>query len=57
MNKEKDAQKQFISFCPDWKTVILHKEWQTYAKRCYGRGVTLFHFKNNIDQDIDTSLF
>ncbi|KAN0125338.1 hypothetical protein V8E53_015595, partial [Lactarius tabidus] len=35
-NKEKDAQKQFISFCPDWKTVILHKEWQTYAKRCYG---------------------
>ncbi|KAN0141769.1 hypothetical protein V8E53_000231 [Lactarius tabidus] len=35
-NKEKDAQKQFLSFCPDWKTVILHKEWQTYAKRCYG---------------------
>ncbi|KAN0141562.1 hypothetical protein V8E53_000024 [Lactarius tabidus] len=35
-NKEKDAQKQFISFCPDWKTVILHKEWQTYTKRCYG---------------------
>jgi hypothetical protein len=57
MNKEKDAQKQFISFCPDWKTVILHKEWQTYAKRCYGGGAMLFHFKNNIDQDIDTSLF
>ena len=43
-NKEKDTQQSFTSFCPDWKTVPLHKAWQKYAKKCYGGGAVPFQF-------------
>lgn len=46
-NKEKDTQQSFTSFCPDWKTVPLHKAWQKYAKKCYGGGAVPFQFYND----------
>lgn len=34
----------FLSYCPNWKNVPLYKEWQKYAKRCYGGGMKTIQF-------------
>jgi hypothetical protein len=38
-NKSLDAGPSFLSFFPDWRTALLFKEWQKYAKKCYRGGM------------------
>jgi hypothetical protein len=34
-----DSEPSFLSSCPDWRTALLFKEWQKYAKKCYRGGM------------------
>ncbi|KAN0135027.1 hypothetical protein V8E53_007145 [Lactarius tabidus] len=36
-DKPNNTQELFLSFCSDWSSAPLFKEWKRYAKQCYGR--------------------
>jgi hypothetical protein len=51
-DKPNDTQESFLSFCSDWSSALLFKEWKRYAKQCYGGGVLLFYLKNKVNTSI-----
>ena len=36
MSKLPNAHTYFLKSCPDWKDAVLFREWQKFAKKCFG---------------------